>query len=45
MFLYRKVPEALISATVTNDGSFLLINLDKGNDGQRLIFYADLREK
>ena len=45
LFEYINVPEALISAQLTHDGDFLLISIDKGNEGQRLLYYADLREK
>lgn len=44
LFEYPQMPEALVGAHTTHDGDYLLISINKGNDGQILLFYADLTD-
>lgn len=44
LFDFPKEPDAMLSAHSTHDGNYLMIIVNKGNDGKVLLYYADLTD-
>jgi prolyl oligopeptidase len=44
LFEYPEMPDAMVAAHPTHEGDYLLITINKGNDGKILLFYADLND-
>lgn len=39
----KDLPEAMVQSHVSHDGAYLLLTISRGNDGQLLVYYADLK--
>ena len=42
-FQMKDLPEAMVQSHVSHDGAYLLLTISRGNDGQLLVYYADLK--